>query len=152
MLKTIYADLRYDTPPNDEIVPYTSSFFRGFHTSSSLEKLSKAILYARRTDYQQPKTARCITVLKKVLPAMVCLPPGLSFHFPLTFIGPSQRFAMQTLDPKRLVPADVMLFLGNAAYLLGMIADLQVEGLEEYDGVIYPLFNVSCPFLLNPSC
>ncbi|KAJ7809758.1 hypothetical protein B0H13DRAFT_1927772 [Mycena leptocephala] len=103
MPKTIYTDLRYDTPPNDEIVPYTSSFFCGFHTSSSLEKLSKAILFARRTDYQQPKVARCIIILKKVLPAM--------------------RVAMQTLDPKCLVPADVTLFLGNIAYLLGMIND-----------------------------
>ncbi|KAJ7921085.1 hypothetical protein B0H13DRAFT_2318658 [Mycena leptocephala] len=120
MPKTIYADLRYDAPPNDEIVPFTTSFFRPFHTNSSVERLSKTILYARRKDYVQPTAERCVNLFKKVLPAM--------------------RFAMQTLDPKRLVPSDVTLFLGNVAYLLGIVEDLEAEGLEEYDGVIYPSF------------
>ncbi|KAJ7864928.1 hypothetical protein B0H13DRAFT_2353331 [Mycena leptocephala] len=87
MPKTIYADLRYDAPPNDEIALQD-------HSLCSQEGLCATNGRAG------------VNLFKKVLPAM--------------------RFAMQTLDPKRLVPSDVTLFLA--------------EGLEEYDGVIYPSF------------
>ncbi|KAJ7803739.1 hypothetical protein B0H13DRAFT_2492976 [Mycena leptocephala] len=140
MAKTIYAGLRYDAPHNNEIVPYTSSFFRSFHASSSLEKLSKAILTpaartmkSRRPNGASPSSRKCSRYGMSSSWPFLSLPPH--FH------GFSQRFAMQTLDPKHLIPADVTLFLGNVAYLLGIVGDLQAEGLEEYDGVIYPLFN-----------
>ncbi|KAJ7822128.1 hypothetical protein B0H13DRAFT_1920311 [Mycena leptocephala] len=102
MPKTIYADLRYDGPPNDEIVPY-HLFLLSFHTNSSLKGSPRPFF---------------------MLEEGLCATNGRAVCQPLQEGAPAMRFAMQTLDPKRLVPSD----------------DLEAEGLEEYDGVIYPSF------------
>jgi hypothetical protein len=54
---------------------------------------------------------------------------------------------MQTLDTRHLVPLDMVLFLGNIPYFLAIVGDLESEELEEYDGIIYPSFDI---ILLRP--
>jgi hypothetical protein len=96
--------------------------------------------------------AQTLSVLKKILAFVVSL---LSSTLVL-FLGsncPLQCYGLSAVALQRSLPYDVAVFLGNISFLLDNLGDKTPEGLEEYNGITFPLSRVQVQdFLLVFGC